>query len=155
MVIFKFQPEHDQLQHIRSPRPVVFAGLLVYCLLAVCTYKIQFCSSYSKTWGGGCPSLTVKEIFCLHRIIWISHLFCPIYKLLILGELGGVMRSFLSGRDTREGGEPDNWGTLSWTSSKSTDADVEDSGDPRRTSCNTSRTTNHYRVVTKRYFKFI
>jgi hypothetical protein len=48
------------------------------------------------------------------------------------------MRSFLSGRDTREGGEPDNWGTLSWGSSKSTDADAEVSGDPRRTSCNST-----------------
>lgn len=78
----------------------------------------------------------------------MSHLFCPMYKLLILGELGGVMRSFLSGRDTREGGEPDNWGTLSWVSSKSTDAEAEVSGDPRRTSYNTW-TTNENRVVKK------
>jgi hypothetical protein len=81
----------------------------------------------------------------------MSHLFCPIYKLLILGELGGVMRSFLSGSDTREGGEPDNWGTLSWDSSKSTDAEAEVSGDPRRTSYNTilswKFTTYHYRVA--------
>ena len=56
------------------------------------------------------------------------------YKLLMLGELGGVIRSFLSGRDTREGGEPDNWGTFSCASSKSTDADADESGDPRRTS---------------------
>ena len=52
----------------------------------------------------------------------------------MFGELGGVMRSFLSGRHTREGGDPDNWGTFSWVSSKSTDADAEVSGDPRRTS---------------------
>jgi hypothetical protein len=58
------------------------------------------------------------------------------------------MRSFLSGRDTREGGEPDNWGTLSWVSSKSTDAEAEVSGDPRRTSYNTW-TTNENRVVKK------
>jgi hypothetical protein len=76
--------------------------------------------------------------------IQTAHLFCPIYKLLMFGELGGVMRSFLSGRDTREGGEPDNWGTFSWVSSKSTDADAELSGDPRRTSYNKPlQTTNH------------
>lgn len=81
------------------------------------------------------------------------------YKLLMLGELGGVMRSFLSGRDTREGGEPDNWGTLSWVSSKSTDAEAEVSGDPRRTSYNTSRSrssaTNHHMVVKKKCSTFV
>lgn len=41
----------------------MFAGLLVYCLLAVCTYKIQFCSSYSKTWGGGVPFPDCKRNF--------------------------------------------------------------------------------------------
>jgi hypothetical protein len=61
----------------------------------------------------------------------------------MFGELGGVMRSFLSGRDTREGGEPDNWGTVSWVSSKSTDADAEFSGDPRRTSYNKPLQSGH------------
>lgn len=76
-----------------------------------------------------------------------AHLFCPIYKLLMFGELGGVMRSFLSGTDTREGGEPDNWGTFSWVSSKSTDAEAEVSGDPRRTSYNKPLQSSHKEMV--------
>lgn len=65
----------------------------------------------------------------------------------MFGELGGVMRSFLSGRDTREGGEPDNWGIVSWVSSKSTDADAEVSGDPRRTSYNRPIQSSHKWLV--------
>jgi len=65
----------------------------------------------------------------------------------MFGELGGVMRSFLSGRDTREGGEPDNWGTVSWVSSKSTDADAEVSGDPRRTSYNKPLQSGNKEIV--------
>jgi hypothetical protein len=66
--------------------------------------KIYNVTGYAKF----CVATDSNKTYSLHRK-HMSHLFCPIYKLLILGELGGVIRSFLSGRDTREGGEPDNW----------------------------------------------
>lgn len=58
--------------------------------------------------------------FCTYRA-------CPMLRLFIFGELGGVILSFFSGTEVRLGGEPDNGGACT-NSSRSTDADDGPSG---------------------------